>query len=118
VDAQTRLPVTVVVRSAAEMATIVAVNPFLKQKGVDPSKLHVTFLDSAPVRPARDKLDALAGTRDQCRMAGREIYLHCPLNYGETKLSNTAIEKALGVGATTRNWKTVTALQAMAGPGS
>jgi uncharacterized protein (DUF1697 family) len=118
VDAQTRLPVTVVVRSAAEMATIVAGNPFLKQKGVDPSKLHVTFLDSAPVRPARDKLDALAGSRDQCRMAGREIYLHCPLNYGETKLSNTAIEKALGVGATTRNWKTVTALQAMAGPGS
>ena len=114
VDAETRLPVTVVVRSAADMAKVVAANPFLKAKGVDAAKLHVTFLDRTPVKPARDKLDALAGTRDQYRLVGREIYLHCPLNYGETKLSNTAIEKVLGVGATTRNWKTVTMLQAMA----
>jgi uncharacterized protein (DUF1697 family) len=116
VDAQTRLPVTVIVRSAAEMARIVAENPFLKQKDVDPAKLHVTFLEKAvkPAKPALERLDALAGARDKYRMAGGAIYVHCPLNYGETKLSNTAIEKVLRVGATTRNWKTVTALRAMA----
>jgi uncharacterized protein (DUF1697 family) len=114
VDAQTRLPVTVLVRSAPDMAKIVAVNPFLKQPDVDVAKLHVTFLDSTPTRPPLDRLDVLAGSRDQYRLAGREIYLHCPVNYGETKLSNTAIEKVFGVGATTRNWKTVTTLQAMA----
>jgi uncharacterized protein (DUF1697 family) len=114
VDAQARLPVTVLVRSAPDMAKIVAVNPFLKQQHVDVAKLHVTFLDSTPTRPPLDRLDALAGSRDQYRLAGREIYLHCPVNYGETKLSNTAIEKVFGVGATTRNWKTVTTLQAMA----
>jgi uncharacterized protein (DUF1697 family) len=115
VDAHTRLPVTVVIRSAADIARIVAGNPFLKQNGVDVAKLHVTFLDKTPVKPALDRLDALAGSRDQYELAGREIYLHCPLNYGETKLSNTAIEKVLGVGATTRNWKTVTTLHEMAG---
>jgi uncharacterized protein (DUF1697 family) len=114
VDAQTRLPVTVVIRNAAAMAKIVDGNPFLKQSGVDVTKLHVSFLAKAPTKPALDKLDALAGNRDQYRLAGSEIYLHCPLNYGQTKLSNTAIEKALGVGATTRNWNTVTTLQAMA----
>jgi uncharacterized protein (DUF1697 family) len=114
VDAQTRLPVTVVIRSAADIARIVAGNPFLKQKGVDAAKLHVTFLDKAPVKPALERLDAFAGSRDQYRLVDSEIYLHCPLNYGETKLSNTAIEKVLGVGATTRNWKTVTTLHAMA----
>ncbi len=114
IDAQTRLPVTVVVRSASEMAKIVAGNPFLKQKGVDLAKLHVTFLAKAPSKPAPEKLDALAGRRDEYRLVGQEIYLHCPINYGETKLSNTAIEKALSVGATTRNWKTVTVLCAMA----
>jgi uncharacterized protein (DUF1697 family) len=114
VDAQTRLPVSVVIRSAADMAKIVAGNAFIKQKGVDVAKLHVTFLDKAPVKPALDRLDALAGSRDQYHLVGSEIYLHCPLNYGKTKLSNTAIEKALGVGATTRNWNTVTALLAMA----
>jgi uncharacterized protein (DUF1697 family) len=113
VDAQTRLPVTVVIRSAADMAKIVTGNPFLRQKGVDVGKLHVTFLGKAPVKPALDRLDALAGSRDQYHLAGREIYLHCPLNYGETKLSNTAIEKVLGVGATTRNWNTVTTLHGM-----
>src|ERR1700676_4581973 len=56
VDAQTRLPVTVVVRSSADMARIVAANPFMKQKGVDAAKLHVTFLDKAPVKPALDRL--------------------------------------------------------------
>jgi uncharacterized protein (DUF1697 family) len=115
IDAQTRLPVTVVIRSAPEMARIVAGNPFAGQKGVDLSKLHVTFLGEAPVKPAHGKLDALAGTRDQYRLLKQEIYLHCPVNYGQTKLSNTAIEKALRVGATTRNWNTVTTLCEMAG---
>jgi uncharacterized protein (DUF1697 family) len=114
IDAQTRLPVTVVLRSAADMERIVAVNPFLKQKGIDVTKLHVTFLDKVPVKPALARLDALAGARDQYRLNGSELYLNCPINYGETRLSNGAIEKVLGVGATTRNLKTVTTLHAMA----
>ncbi len=114
IDAQTRLPVTVVLRSAAEMEKVVADNPFLKQKGIDLTKLHVTFLGKVPVKPPLDRLDALAGTRDHYRLKGSELYLNCPINYGETKLSNAAIEKVLGVGATTRNWKTVTTLHQMA----
>ena len=114
IDKQTRLPVAVVVRSAAEMAKIVAGNPFLKQKGIDTTKLHVTFLGAAVSKPSLDKLDALAGTRDEYRLVKQEIYLHCPINYGETKLSNKAIEKVLSLAATTRNWKTVTTLHEMA----
>ena len=114
IDAQARLPVTVVIRSASEMAKIVAGNPFLKQKGLDITKLHVTFLSNVPSKPAPEKLDALAGARDHYRLAKQEIYLHCPINYGQTRLSNTAIEKVLSVGATTRNWKTVTTLHEMA----
>jgi len=45
---------------------------------------------------------------------GREIYLYCPDGYGISKLSNVAIEKKLSVGASTRNWKTVNTLLAMA----
>jgi uncharacterized protein (DUF1697 family) len=75
IDAQTRLPVTVVLRSAADMERIVADNPFLKQKAIDVTKLHVTFLGKVPVKPALDRLDALAGTRDQYRLNGSELYL-------------------------------------------
>jgi uncharacterized protein (DUF1697 family) len=113
IDGQTRLPVPVVVRTAAEMQKVVAGNPFLKRKGIDLSKLHVTFLEAAPAKPDASRLDKLAGDRDEYRLATREVYLHCPINYGQTKLSNTAIEKVLG-GATTRNWNTVTTLAAMA----
>ncbi len=91
------------------MATIAAENPFLRQKGIDASKLHVTFLERSPVKPDIERLDKLAGTRDEYRLAKSEVYLHCPVNYGQTKLSNTAIEKVLGP-ATTRNWNTVTTL--------
>ena len=114
IDGQTRLPVPVVVRSSAEMAKVVAENPFLKQKGIDPTKLHVTFLERAAARPDTAKLDKLAGTRDAYRLAKREVYLHCPINYGQSKLVNTTLEKVLGGSATTRNWNTVTTLAAMA----
>ena len=96
------------------MANVIAGNPFLKQRGVDIMKLHVTFLAKAPSKPALDKLDALAGTRDEYRLAKREIYLHCPNGYGQTKLSNTRIEKLLSLTATTRNWNTVNKLYELA----
>lgn len=113
IDGQTRLPVPVVVRTADEMAKVVAANPFLKRKGIDATKLHVTFLERAAAKPDTAKLDKLAGTRDEYCLAQREVYLHCPINYGQSKLVNTALEKLLG-SATTRNWNTVTTLAAMA----
>ena len=113
IDRQTRLPVPVVVRTSVEMAKVVADNPFLTQKGIDPAKLHVTFLERAAAKPDTAKLDKLAGTRDEYRLAKREVYLHCPINYGQSKLVNTALEKILG-SATTRNWNTTTTLAAMA----
>jgi uncharacterized protein (DUF1697 family) len=115
IDQQTRLPVPVIVRSAKEMAALVGACPFLKRKAIDASKLHVTFLGDVPKQPDIARLDKLAGARDEYRLEPREVFLHCPINYGETKLSNTGIEKALGVSATTRNWNTVTTLAAMAG---
>jgi uncharacterized protein (DUF1697 family) len=115
VDAKTRLPVSVVVRNANQMSKIVAENVYLKRKGIDATKLHVTFLAARPATALdKTRLDKLAGDRDSFHLSGTEIYLHCPINYGQTKLSNTAIEKIAGVGATTRNWKTVVTLAEMA----
>jgi uncharacterized protein (DUF1697 family) len=113
IDGNTRLPVPVVVRTAAELTKVVAENPFLKQKGIDTAKLHVTFLERPAAKPDTAKLDKLAGNRDEYRLVRREVFLHCPINYGQSKLVNTALEKVLG-SATTRNWSTVTTLAAMA----
>ena len=47
---------------------------------------------------------------DKFVVQGKEIFLYCPAGYGNTKLTNTFLEKKLKVTATTRNWRTVNEL--------
>jgi uncharacterized protein (DUF1697 family) len=103
--------VTVLVLPAGELASIVAANPF---PHADTGHLHVTFLADAP-EPAR--VAALDGDRfapDAFRLLGRQVYVHAPNGYGRSKLGNAFFERMLGVAATTRNWRTVTALAGLA----
>ena len=106
--------VPVIGRTQAEFGEVVKKNPFLAEAAIDLSKLHVTFLSAAAPPTATEGLQTLAAATERFRVCGREIYLHFPEGYGVTKLSNRAIEKKLSVSATTRNWKTVTTLLAMA----
>ena len=108
--------VPVMVLGAVAIARVVADNPFL-ETSVDPTKLHVTFLAAAPPVAGLQKMSAVASGRDELRCVGTSIYLVCPDGYGNSKLTNNVFERALGVGATTRNWKTVTTLAAMAAEG-
>ena len=100
----------VIVRTSNEMENVVADNPFLKEKDVDLSKLHVTFLRETAQKSSLKTLEKLATNQDRFHPASRVIYLYCPKGYGRTKLSNNAIEKALSVTATTRNWRTTNTL--------
>ena len=102
------IPICGVLKNAKELATIVADNP-----GIDQTKLHITFLTEKPAKSALTRLGAIKAGEDQFHASGSVIYLHCPNGYGRTKLSNAAIERALGVRATTRNWKTVSELVRM-----
>jgi uncharacterized protein (DUF1697 family) len=105
--------VPVFLRTPTEMEEIINTNPLLKVPSVDHSKLHITFLAEAPPKTASEQLQPLVVKPEQFRIIGREIYLYCPNGYGNTKLSNTAIERKLSVGATTRNWNTANMLLAM-----
>jgi uncharacterized protein (DUF1697 family) len=93
------------------MARVAATNPFLQEPGIDHARLAVVFLNRAPGRAA---WRALGAGCDRFHPAGTEIYLHCPTGFARTKLTNNAVEKALAVRATSRNWNTVTKLAAMA----
>ena len=107
------LSVTVLVRTKEQLAKVVARNPFAADES-DLTKLHVTFLAHLPDRVRVRELEAVQFEPDEFRIAGQEIYLHCPNGYGRTKLSNAYFEKHLGVVATTRNWMTVTTLAELA----
>ena len=107
---ETRLPVSVFIRTPAQLKRIIDANPFLKEPGIDAKKLHVAFLAARAPRPGLAALGAVESGADRWQAAGEEIYLHCPGGYGRTKLNNAAIEKLLATRATTRNWNTVNTL--------
>jgi uncharacterized protein (DUF1697 family) len=107
--------VPVLTKSARELKDIVRRNPFLKDRAIDESKLHVTFLSDDPPRNALELLQPLAAGGEQVRIVSRSVYLYCPNGYGNTRLNNTAIEKKMSCRATTRNWATTNKLLEMAG---
>lgn len=102
--------VPVIIRSKGELRKTVRDNPFTGESGTDPSKLHVTFLESKPDRIKLGQFDPSGLGKDRFSIDGSNVYLNCPGGYGKTRLSNTYLEKQLGVRATTRNWKTVNVL--------
>jgi uncharacterized protein (DUF1697 family) len=114
VSEATRLPVSAILRTPDELQRIIAANPFAKEAVVAPRTVHVTFLTGVAPKVAATAIGRLQSGADRWHVAGREVYLCCPDGYGRTKLNNTALERALGLPATTRNWKTVTALHALA----
>ena len=107
------MSVPVIVRTAKEVDEVLRNNPFLKERGTDVTRLHVTFLSHTPQKAAVRGLDAIAAGPDRFHCRGQEIYLYCPNGFAGTKLSINAFEKVLAVGATTRNWNTVNKLHEM-----
>jgi len=121
---------------AAEMARVVAANPFAAEPGVDEKALHATFILSAAsegdfgpateeafaaaYRAGFEKLGLPAAEGERAAFVGTPplaspvVYLHLPHGYGRTKLNNAYFERALGAAATTRNWRTVRALAGLA----
>jgi uncharacterized protein (DUF1697 family) len=108
-------PVAVIIRRPAELAKLIKSSPFRTLDNVDESRLHVTFLKTEPAPALVKSLQPTAAkSNDQFKIVGSEVYLYCPNGYGKTLLSNTFFQKHLKLLATTRNWKTVNTLYAMA----
>lgn len=108
------LEVSVATRTSASMTAIAGANPFLGRRGIDPQFLHATFLIGPGPWPAMEDASLPLAQGELAAMAGGVVYLYCPLGYGITKINNTFFERRLSTRATTRNWRTVTALEGMA----
>jgi len=105
--------VSVVSRTADEMALMIENNPFLKQRGIDPEKLHVMFLSEAPAPAALKKLAEVTAPPDQFRSADREIYFYLPNGVSQSVLFKSPVDRILAVVTTMRNWRTVNTLHQM-----
>ncbi len=97
-------PVGVAVRTSAELAQVLAANPF---KSAAPNRTVAIFLDAAP--PA-DALGHASGQREEEMTLGtREIYVHYSDGMADTKLKIPAAKTG-----TARNMNTVAKLVEMA----
>ena len=99
----------VLIRSVADLRRVGTSSPYAKA-GADPARHHVTFLATAPSHQALDALNLPPSGRDELVVDGKEVYVHTPDGYANTKYTGTFLERRLGVVSTTRNWNTVTKL--------
>ena len=100
------LSVLVMVRTAAELAAVVRANPYAGEQ-VDPKLLHVAFLAGPPDLARVAALDHAALLPDRLVVSEREPYLR----YATSSQRSPLARVRLGVEATARNWRTVTALR-------
>ena len=103
------MDITIMVRTAAELARVVEGNPFVQ---ADPSTLHVGFMPGAPSVTAAD-LDLQRFLPEAVVVDGANLYLHLPNGMGRAKLP-VSLGRQLGVPVTFRNWNTVTKLAELA----
>jgi uncharacterized protein (DUF1697 family) len=106
-------PVSVISRGSDEIVKAIEGNPFLKERGIDPGKLHVMFLSAAPAPAALKKLADLVAVPDKFRCLDREIYFYLPNGVSGSVLMKSPVDRVLAVVTTTRNWKTVNSLHQM-----
>jgi uncharacterized protein (DUF1697 family) len=102
-------PGKVMVRSAKEWSGIVAKNPYAREAGADPKKVHVAICSGSPDRQALTTLLEKTGGPEEFTVIGHTLYMHVPEGVGRSKFA-AGLERACGVPATGRNWRTVEAL--------
>ncbi|GAB6897953.1 DUF1697 domain-containing protein [Kineosporia succinea] len=105
------LTTEVMARTGAELAAVVAANPF-PTADADGSRHAVVFLRSPLGADQLAKLDPAAFAPDECVAHGTELFLRLPNGFADSRLS-IAVGRIKGVPATTRNWNTVKKLAAL-----
>jgi uncharacterized protein (DUF1697 family) len=98
--------------TAAELAAAVTENPLLEVAD-NPSRLLVAFLAKPADRSRLKPLMEQDWSPEVLAVGTRVAYIWCPEGILASRLPE-AVGRALGDGVTTRNWATVTKLEALA----
>ena len=109
IERQLELEVEVILRTLAEVVSIVERGPVLSPRA-DMSKLVVMFLSSVPDSAAQAALlkwHKSKELKEMVELRGPEIYLYYPDGIGRSKLTNAVIESKLDTFGTARNWNTL-----------
>ena len=97
--------VPVVLRSIEQIKSVIDNNPF-SIESLGEKKLYVHFLSGVPERSQYAALDPYKNAGEELHITGDEIYF-VAASFGNTRITNSVIEKKLGVTTTARKWATV-----------
>lgn len=100
----------ILARSLAHWRRIVADNPF--PEVTDPKALHLFCLSGSSTTSAAD-LTARAGPEERVLVTDSEVYLHSP-KYLSGSLIADKMDRLMQTPTTARNWRSVTAILALA----
>ena len=96
----------VIARTGAELAAVLAANPF--PDAASEKLLHVMFLEGDPADGAVDALTPRLQAGERIILQGRELWIdYGPGGVHSTKLTKAVLDGALGVAGTARNVLTV-----------
>lgn len=101
----------VTVITAAELAAVIDDNPLLEAT-TEPSRFLVAFLNNPADRKRLASIAAQDWAPEAFATGARVAYFWCPAGQLESPLAE-AVNRELRDAATTRNWATVTKLQAL-----
>ncbi len=99
----------VIVRTTEEIREVISRSPF-GARGLEPSKILVYFLAGEPSAEARTKISRMETSPEELHMHAREVFIYFPNGMARPKLSMAAVDRALQVPGTGRNWNTAVKL--------
>lgn len=100
------------IRTYAELAAVASYKAFGQSDVEGAAALNIAFLADGLDDESSRRLMALRTDVDDFHIHGREIYWLCRKRQGQSKISNAALEKALGQKSTLRGANTVRKLAA------
>ncbi|MBI5945592.1 MAG: DUF1697 domain-containing protein [Chloroflexi bacterium] len=98
------------IRTEVEVGEIAKYKPFSQAKLNSATALNVCFLSDTPDKTMVEKLMAMKTDIDDFHVYRRELYWLCQKKQSESKISNAALEKALGIKTTLRGMNTINRL--------
>jgi len=106
IEAELGLKADVFVRTYAELAAVIAANPFKAFARKQPSFLLVNFMRAAATKAELAAMEETALTGEEWKQGKGCLYIKFPKGQGQSRLKLPKL-------ATARNWNTVTKLAAM-----
>lgn len=95
-------PIPVVWRTAEELRSVPARNPFVDSPV---EQVHIAFLRDLPADTSR--LDPQRSPGDHLALVEREVFLHLPNGVARTRITNDWLDRVLGTVSTVRSWRTL-----------